>query len=259
MVSDVVWRLVLDGAQRGSWNMAVDEVLMESVRLRGAPTLRLYAWDPPTLSFGRNQPARGLYPRDELQAAGVDIVRRQTGGRAVLHDQELTYSVAAPDRLLGSAKSAYRAINEVFVGALRALGVGASVHPTSEFTPPLSTAPCFAEPAAGEVVAGGRKLVGSAQVQRDGVLLQHGSVQLRRSPLFDLFSSDLTALLDGGASYLIPLAGRELATGEIVGAIEECWRSAVGEVRAGSLTEEEEERARERSRLYRHETWTWRR
>jgi lipoyl(octanoyl) transferase len=255
----LVWRLISHEARPGSWNMAVDDVLMESVRLGGAPTLRLYAWDPPCLSFGRNQPALDRYPREELAAAGVDIVRRQTGGRAVLHDQELTYTVVAPARLFGSAREAYRTINDVFVRALQMLGVEASVHATAEAAPLLSTTPCFAEPAAGEVVADGRKLIGSAQVHRAGVLLQHGSLQLRRSPILDRVPSSVAELLDGGASYLQPLLPRTASAGEIEAAIARSWRSGAGDLSPASLTVAEEERAGERSAFYRDEDWTWRR
>jgi lipoyl(octanoyl) transferase len=87
------WRLLDTPPAPGAWNMAVDEALAESVRAGGAPVLRFYRWSPACLSLGRNQPADG-YDRDRIRRRGVEVVRRPTGGRAVLHHRELTYSVA---------------------------------------------------------------------------------------------------------------------------------------------------------------------
>lgn len=159
--------------------MAVDAALVDSVRAGAAPALRFYRWDPPCLSLGRNQPAAGRYDLDALRAAGVEVVRRPTGGRAVLHHHELTYSVVAPEGVLGGPRASYAAINRALVAGLRRLGVAARLQPrTGRRAPAPSLAPCFDEPAEGEVVAGGRKLVGSAQLREAGVVLQHGSLLL---------------------------------------------------------------------------------
>ncbi|HEV2149493.1 MAG TPA: hypothetical protein VGR37_18985, partial [Longimicrobiaceae bacterium] len=101
--------------------MAVDAALAESVRQGGLPVLRFYRWDPPCLSLGRNQPAAGRYDLDALRARGVDVVRRPTGGRAVLHDRELTYSVAVADGALGGPRECYAAVNRALVAGLRRL------------------------------------------------------------------------------------------------------------------------------------------
>src|SRR4028119_1470164 len=94
------WRLIDTPPAPGAWNMAVDEALAESVRQGGLPVLRLYRWSPRCLSLGRNQPARGRYDTAALAARGIDVVRRPTGGRAVLHDRELAYCAAVPQALL---------------------------------------------------------------------------------------------------------------------------------------------------------------
>src|SRR5215213_2662474 len=104
------WRLLDTPPAPGAWNMAVDEALAESVRRGGAPVLRVYRWSPPCLSLGRNQPARGRYRLDALAARGIDVVRRPTGGRAVLHDRELTYAAALPEALFGGPRPAYAAV-----------------------------------------------------------------------------------------------------------------------------------------------------
>src|SRR5690606_29401817 len=121
------------------------------------------AWSPRCLSLGRNQPARGAYPREALARAGIDVVRRPTGGRAVLHDAELTYSAVFPARLLNSPREAFRRISGVLAEAIRMFGVDVGLYSGSEGDLTLSNRPCFADPAPGEVEAAGRKLVGSAQ------------------------------------------------------------------------------------------------
>jgi lipoate-protein ligase A len=178
------WRLLVDGALPGAANMARDVAILEAVG-GGAvpPTLRLYGWDPPCLSLGRHQ---GVEAADLAfcRAEGIDVVRRPTGGRALLHHLELTYAVAAP---LGSGplpralQNAYRALCAALVQALRSLGVAAELTPGEvnlELPGPRSAVPCFEAPAGGEVVVGGRKLVGSAMRAHGGAILQHGAVLL---------------------------------------------------------------------------------
>ncbi len=175
------WRLILDDSHPGAWNMAVDEALVEAVDGGKSPSvLRLYRWQPPCLSLGFSQPHEAA-DAAFCAAHGVDVVRRPTGGRAVLHHLELTYSVLAP---LGQGpfsqdlQAAYRAICSALVAGLRRLGVPASVsgEPGGEHISPTRAVPCFIGPAAGEVVAQGRKLVGSAMRRQGGSILQHGSI-----------------------------------------------------------------------------------
>lgn len=172
----LTWRVIRDGPRSGVDNMALDHALASNLK-EGEAVLRLYSWQRPTVSFGRNEPARGLYSTDEAIRLGVDYVRRPTGGRAVLHDAELTYAVAAPLRAWGGLRDAYVRINQALAGAMRALG--APVHLAGDGpTPSVDAGPCFQSPAVGEVTAGGRKLVGSAQCRIEGALLQHGSIIL---------------------------------------------------------------------------------
>ncbi len=178
MDGDSLWRLLDTPPAPGAWNMALDEALMHSVRAGAPPVLRFYRWNPRCLSLGRNQPARDRYDLERLAARGTEVVRRPTGGRAVLHDRELTYSVVAPEGALGSPRDSYAAINRALAAGLRRLGVPAVLQPRGGRTPVPSLAPCFREPAEGEVVAGGRKLIGSAQYREAGVMLQHGSLLL---------------------------------------------------------------------------------
>ncbi len=171
------WRLLDTGAREGAWNMACDVALMERVRRTGEPVFRVYAWSRPTLSFGRHEAARRQYDPTAITAAGVDLVRRPTGGRALLHDHEVTYSITAPVRSGESLTESVRSFNQLLLRALRALGVDAVEAREPRSMRPEGAA-CFAVPSAGELTLHDRKLVGSAQVRQDGVLLQHGSILL---------------------------------------------------------------------------------
>ena len=171
----------------GAGNMALDHALLRHAAATGEAVLRVYRWRRPTISFGRHQPARDVYDRERLAAAGLDVVRRPTGGRAVVHDRELTYSVVAPlcpevDRAI-RVRDLYGSINGLLVRALRRLGVPAALAAGAQRSSnrgptavgPTAT-PCFDIATEGEVVALGRKLVGSAQWREGHAVLQHGSI-----------------------------------------------------------------------------------
>ncbi len=171
------WRLLDTGARDGAWNMACDVALMERARRTGESVFRVYAWSQPTLSFGRNESAHGRYDAAAIAEAGLGLVRRPTGGRALLHDREVTYSITAPVVEGESLAASMRRHNRLLLHALHALGALAIEATGSRAMRPEGAA-CFAVPAAGELTLGGRKLVGSAQVRQDGALLQHGSILL---------------------------------------------------------------------------------
>jgi lipoyl(octanoyl) transferase len=250
----------------GAWNMGVDRALVESVRAGGAPTLRFYRWQPRCLSLGRHQPARGCYDLARIAERGIDVVRRPTGGRAVMHHRELTYSAVVPVGLLGSPRETYIAINQALVAGLRLLGVPAELQPrTSERAPSPSLAPCFAAPAEGEVVASGRKLIGSAQVRERRVLLQHGSLLLGPG------QEELQELLAGtpASPHREPAAERFVTLADflpelpewtrLTAALREGWRGTLSSaiVEAG-LAAAEVEQATAFAEEFRAVAWTWR-
>jgi lipoate-protein ligase A len=217
--------------------------------------LRVYSWSRPTLSLGRNQVARDKYDIEGARARGVDFVRRPTGGRAVLHHREVTYSVTAPVSLLGSLSESYKAINRLLIHGLRLLGVEAREADPQGTAPKPGVSPCVMVPSKGEIVAEGRKLVGSAQVREGGALLQHGSVLV----------DDDQAL--ASAMLLVPVApppppatlhallGRVPTFDEVVDALSTALPGAEA-LELDSLLEHDARRA---SARYRDPEWTWRR
>lgn len=259
------WRLLgSDGPNPGAVNMAIDEALVEAVQ-RGAPAaIRFYTWTPACLSLGRNQAARGIYDPVRIAAAGVDVVRRPTGGLAVLHDRELTYSVVAPLASLGGPRAAYAAINRALVLGLRDLGIQAEQAVGGAARGPVTEAaePCFQSPATGEITARGRKLVGSAQRCERGVLLQHGSILLSGSQarVRDLlFEQDHTSVSDGSVT-LEELIGRVPALPDLEAALRGGFERMFGtRLAPGTLDRDEDDRVHELTGRYRSDEWTWRR
>ncbi len=171
------WRLVVDPPRPGAWNMALDEALLEAVGSgESPPTLRFYGWDPPCLSLGAFQPVADINP-GACAELGIDLVRRPTGGRAVLHHHEVTYAVVLPRAAAGRPREAYLKICRAILRGLAGLGIRADFAPAGSHRRAAGPS-CFAAASDYEVLVGGRKLVGSAQVWRSGNLLQHGSVLL---------------------------------------------------------------------------------
>jgi lipoyl(octanoyl) transferase len=206
------FQLSIDSQGRsGAENMAIDVELLERADRTGEAFVRFYRFDPPCLSLGRNQ-AAGAYDRAAVARLGVDVVRRPTGGRAVWHEHELTYAVAAPIATFGSLRAAYHAIHERLAMALRSLGTDAtlaSYRPTAR--PPDRPFPCFTAAVGGEVIIGGRKIVGSAQVRRGGAFLQHGSILLDGRQVA------------GAATTLSAELGRRITWHEVADAVVSAW------------------------------------
>jgi lipoate-protein ligase A len=183
-LAPATWRLLKTGADEGSTNMAIDEAILTAVaENRSPPTVRFYEWEPPCVSIGYAQSMQGEIDLEACRQLGYTWVRRPTGGRAVLHIDELTYSIAAPQddpRVAGDIVTSYRQLSWGLVAGLRRLGcdvVQADEQP--EAASVGNSAACFDVPSHYEVTALGRKLVGSAQVRRKGVVLQHGALPLR--------------------------------------------------------------------------------
>jgi lipoate-protein ligase A len=163
-------------AADGAVNFAQDEALMAIARSTGEELIRLYGWDRPTISFGRNERASGRFSPERIRDAGLDAIRRPTGGRALLHHREFTYAVAGPAAGGDTLRETYDRINTLISDALARMGVSAELAQRQSGVAPASGDVCFAAPSAGELTVRGRKLVASAQWREHGAFLQHGSV-----------------------------------------------------------------------------------
>lgn len=176
------WRLINSGFQTGAMNMALDEALLHSVANgESLPVLRFYRWQPATVTLGYAQSVTADLDLDICRQAGLDVVRRSTGGRAVLHDHELTYAVIAPLNagLFGnSVLDCYRVISKVLQETLRQLGLPAQLVPGKPSGGHLNTtkAVCFSAPSQYELIIDGHKVAGSAQKRQGQAFLQHGSI-----------------------------------------------------------------------------------
>lgn len=172
-------RILYSPAQDGITNMASDQAIMEAVGEGSAPpTLRLYGWSPPCLSLGYAQRRRDV-DETRLQARGWGLVRRPTGGRAILHADELTYSISLPqDHPLveGDIVTSYHRLSNALREGLLRLRVETSAQ--AQHKRGAATAVCFETPGDYEITAQGKKLLGSAQVRRHKAVLQHGSLPL---------------------------------------------------------------------------------
>jgi lipoyl(octanoyl) transferase len=251
------WRVIRDPALPGHVNMARDHALTLFLG-PDEGVLRLYRWDPPSVSFGRNEPAKGLYSQEVAHREGVSFVRRPTGGRAVLHHRELTYSMVFGAGRFGGPRRSYHLINRGLLLGLRSLGAAAELAVGTGPALPPDAGPCFRAPAEGEVTALGRKLVGSAQVRLGDRILQHGSL------ILDGDQGALGRIRLDGAAVDPPATVRSLL-GEVpdldflASSLQEGLETVLGgEWRAGTFQALEEGAAQELEARYLDPHWTWR-
>jgi lipoate-protein ligase A len=197
MTGPDVCRLLIHGPAPGPWNMAVDDFLLEQAQTRQGCCLRFYQWSQPTLSLGYFQNyAERTGHRD---SAGCPVVRRSTGGGAILHDRELTYSftVGSHHRLAGDALTLYRLLHDSLRQALASRGLEAAISQEQGGDEPFM---CFQRRGGADLVLAGYKICGSAQRRRRGAILQHGSVLLGRSA----HAADLPGLAEVAQIVLTP-------------------------------------------------------
>jgi len=254
------WRLIYDAPARGAHNMAVDEAILAAVSAGAAPpTLRLYAWSPTCLSLGYGQKSTDA-DLQRIAQLGWDVVRRPTGGRAILHAAELTYSVSLPaDHSLAAngILDNYRQINHALMAGLALIGLAPQSERQSYRRPSPNPA-CFHTLSHYEITVEGRKLVGSAQLRRRGAVLQHGSLPL---------SGDLGRICDGlsypdeasreqakshmrtRAITLVEALGKEIYWSTVADAVVQGFESCLGiTFRRGRLSESEQSHATQLAR-----------
>lgn len=176
------WLFIDSGMNTPAYNMAMDEALLEW-HSKGLipPVLRFYGWNPPGLSVGYFQKIHGKIDVDAVEKLGFNLVRRQTGGRAVLHDKELTYSVIVKEdheKMPTSVTDAYRVISQGLLEGFNLLDIEADFAVPKGKIGRTNSAVCFDESSWYELIVGGKKAAGSAQTRQKGVILQHGSIPI---------------------------------------------------------------------------------
>lgn len=235
------WRLIIHPPYHGAWNMAVDEAILESVSSKlQLPTLRLYDWNPYTLSLGHAQPVADVNI-SALQKNNWTLVRRPTGGRAILHADEMTYSVCAPtdeQTISGGVLESYQKISNALLCALEIIGISADSKKKKVSDSGLSHDPvCFQYPSDYEITFQEKKLIGSAQARKKNGVLQHGSI-----PLFgdisriievlsfsdDLIKQNAKISLLQRATTIKESLGKDISWFEFASAISEGFHQKLG-------------------------------
>jgi lipoate-protein ligase A len=264
------WRLLITPSARGAWNMALDESILEHIgRGESPPTLRLYAWEPACLSLGQAQPFADV-DTARLKQNGWEVVRRATGGRAILHTDELTYSVIAPSDepvMAGGVLESYNRISQALLAAVKNLKISVEVKEGKANNSKTSNPVCFEIPSTYEITVDGKKLIGSAQARKKDAVLQHGTLPL---------TGDLTRICqalvfeneserDNASKRLLERAttvesalGRVVSWDDAVQAFVQAFEARLGlRFERGTLFESESKRTAELVReKYDHPSWT---
>jgi lipoate-protein ligase A len=243
-------RLLIDPPASGAWNMAVDEVLWEWCARTGERCWRFYQWEEPTLSLGYFQAYGDRWQHAASQACPV--VRRLSGGGAIVHDAELTYSLVVPLTRATAVRrqSLYEAVHATLIETLAELGITASLRGEAE-TLDAADRPflCFQRRSPGDVVVGAVKIAGSAQRRNSSAVLQHGSVLLARSKA----APELDGLQETTLTAMSPEVVMSKWQGILAGRLDWSWRRA-------SLSLDERHRAAHLAAVkYASDSWTERR
>lgn len=271
------WNFINSGSHDPFYNMAMDEALLNFVS-RGEidPVIRFYTWDPATLSIGYFQRLKKEIDIEKVKEKGYGLVRRQTGGRGVLHDKELTYSVIVSESHPNMPKTvteAYRVISQGLLEGFKLLGFDAyfavprSKEEREKLKQPRS-AVCFDAPSWYELVVEGRKIAGSAQTRQKGVILQHGSIlkDIDIDDLFDMFIFKNDRLKDKMKQAFIDkavaindISDRTVTLEEMEVAFEKGFQKGLNiNFKPLQLTKEQEAEVEELAEKYKSEEWTYR-
>lgn len=270
------WNFINTGSHDPYYNMAMDEALLNFVS-RGEidPVVRFYTWDPATLSVGYFQRLKKEIDIDKVKEKGFGLVRRQTGGRGVLHDKELTYSVIVPEshpNMPSTITEAYRVISEGLLEGFKLLGFDAyfaiprSKEEREKLKQPRS-AVCFDAPSWYELVVEGRKIAGSAQTRQKGVILQHGSLlqDVDVDELFDMFifkndrlKEKMKKAFVDKAVAINDISDRHISIEEMEKAFEEGFKKGLNiEFKPLTLSDEQIKEVKELEEKYRSDEWLY--
>lgn len=270
------WNFINTGSHDPYYNMAMDEALLNFVS-RGEidPVVRFYTWNPATLSVGYFQRLKKEIDIDKVKEKGFGLVRRQTGGRGVLHDKELTYSVIVSEEhpnMPSTVTEAYRVISEGLLEGFKLLGFEAyfaiprSKEEREKLKQPRS-AVCFDAPSWYELVVEGRKIAGSAQTRQKGVILQHGSLlqDVNVDELFDMFIFKNDRLKDkmkkafvDKAVAINDISDRHISIEEMEKAFEEGFKKGLNiEFKPLTLSDDQIKEVKELEEKYRSDEWLY--
>lgn len=271
------WNFINTGSHDPFYNMAMDEALLNFVASGDiGPVIRFYTWNPATLSVGYFQRLTKEIDIDKVKEKGFGLVRRQTGGRGVLHDKELTYSVIVPEshpNMPSTVTEAYRVISQGLLEGYKELGLDAyfaipkSKEEREKLKQPRS-AVCFDAPSWYELVVEGRKIAGSAQIRQKGVILQHGSLlqDVDVDELFDMFifknerlKSKMKAAFVDKAVALNDIADHYISITDMEQAFEKGFKQGLGiELKPLTLTDEQLQEVKKLEDKYRSDEWNYR-
>lgn len=272
-----IWNFINTGSKNPYYNMAMDEALLNFVS-RGEidPVIRFYTWNPATLSIGYFQRLQKEIDIDKVKEKGYGLVRRQTGGRGVLHDKELTYSVIVPEshpNMPSTVTEAYKIISRGLLEGFKNLGfetyfaIPRSKEERDKLKQPRSSV-CFDAPSWYELVVEGRKIAGSAQTRQKGVILQHGSIlqDIDIDDLFDMFkfkNERLKAKMKENfvqkAVAINDISNQHITLNEMENAFEAGFKKGLNiDFKPLELTEKQLEEVQELEDKYRSEAWMYR-
>lgn len=272
-----IWNFINTGSKNPYYNMAMDEALLNFVS-RGEidPVIRFYTWNPATLSIGYFQRLQKEIDIDKVKEKGNGLVRRQTGGRGVLHDKELTYSVIVPEshpNMPSTVTEAYKIISQGLLEGFKNLGfetyfaIPRSKEERDKLKQPRSSV-CFDAPSWYELVVEGRKIAGSAQTRQKGVILQHGSIlqDIDIDDLFDMFifkNERLKAKMKENfvqkAVAINDISNQHITLNEMENAFKSGFKKGLNiDFKPLELTEKQKEEVQELEEKYRSEAWMYR-
>lgn len=272
-----IWNFINTGSKNPYYNMAMDEALLNFVS-RGEidPVIRFYTWNSATLSIGYFQRLQKEIDIDKVKEKGYGLVRRQTGGRGVLHDKELTYSVIVPEshpNMPSTVTEAYKIISQGLLEGFKNLGfetyfaIPRSKEERDKLKQPRSSV-CFDAPSWYELVVEGRKIAGSAQTRQKGVILQHGSIlqDIDIDDLFDMFkfkNERLKAKMKENfvqkAVAINDISNQHITLNEMENAFEAGFKKGLNiDFKPLELTEKQIEEVQELEEKYRSEAWMYR-
>lgn len=235
-----VWRLIEDGPGDGVINMATDRAILEACgQGKAPPTLRIYAWQQPTVTTGYSQNSAQDLDMNRCRSLGIPVVSRPTGGRALLHDKELTYSLVAPIphlRFPSNLRDTFQVVSDALLISLGKMGIqNAAMADTRKASVNGRSPSCFSSLNHCEITVNNKKLIGSAQRRKSGSFLQHGSVWMDcdRELMNSLFRFDLPQMreanlkiLEGNTISLNQLFGREIRFEEVAQAFQKGFQNA---------------------------------